>query len=339
MSMRDIYRALRWRGLLRSHRLLFLLVLAARRLHLRHLSVRFDPIAGCNLACRMCPSVERQSRGAETASFDWTEIERLADGLLPRALQFVIGCSWEPTIYPRYLDLLPLARAHGVPNVGLTTNGQLLDETQIRRLADDGLDELTISTHGVDPATYEELMPGASHARLLEVLDIVSRIRAVNRGRPSLRLNYTVCRENLQELDRFLDVYGRYRPEVLQIRSMFGESRPELRLRQEDLPRYRAIVDRLRVRCRAGNIRLLANTADPLHETISPDIAILPSVYLYVEPGQVWREDFAWREESYAAFCARIGIDRYLWSGVWRRRSEIMAEASRYQDSFRYDVR
>ncbi len=337
--MLSIYGLLRIHQRLRSHRLVLLGVLLARRLRLRHLSVRFDPVAGCNLACRVCPSVATTASDGRPPAFTWPDIERLASMLFPGALQVVIGCSWEPTIHPRYLDLVSLARAWKVPWIGLTTNGQNLQERDLHELARRGLGELTLSIHGVREQTYERLMVGASWDRLHEVLRAVRDLRT---GRPSrrfrLRLNYTINRENLAESGDLLDVFGEYRPDVLQVRPVFGGSAPGLNLRSEDLAAYRIHLASLARECRERRILLLANRADPLHAAPAAGIAVLPAVYLYVDPVTVWREDFAWRTETYGQYCRRIGLDRQLRRDLFRSRGELVKSAARYADSLKYDL-
>src|SRR5204862_8008660 len=55
----------------------------------------------------------------------------------------------------------------------LFTNGAALDGDRARALAAAGLDELCISVHGFDAATYERVMEGLSFARLRHNLDEV----------------------------------------------------------------------------------------------------------------------------------------------------------------------
>jgi len=337
--MLSVYGLLRIHQRLPGHRLALVGVLLARRLGVRHLSVRLDPAARCNLACRVCPSVALQSRADRPAAFTRPELERLAAMLFPRALQVVIGCSFEPTVYGGFLDLVSLARAWRVPWVGLTTNGQLLRAEHLRELAVRGLGELTLSTHGVRPATYERLMAGASHTRLHELLRAIRDQRASGQvARFRLRLNYTVNRENLAELAELLDAYGGYGIDVLQIRPVFGGPAPELHLQAADLPQYQALLAQLARGCRERRILLLANRRDPLHVAAAPAIAVLPAVYLYVDPHCVWREDFAWRTESYDQYCRRIGLDRRLWRDLFRSRDALVQAAGRYADSLKYDV-
>lgn len=103
--------------------------------------------------------------------------------------------------------------------IGLVTNGQLLTKEHLSQFMEWGPDELTLSTHGVERDTYERMMRRASYDKFLEVLEQIATTKK-QRGStlPELRLNYTVNPDNLSELDRFFEVYGKYQVQTLQIR-------------------------------------------------------------------------------------------------------------------------
>ena len=80
------------------------------------------------------------------------EIERIAEVFFPWAVQLYVGCGTEPTTYKGFVDIIALGKKYKVPMVGLVTNGQLLTAEHLEKLVDLGLDELTLSTHGVERA-------------------------------------------------------------------------------------------------------------------------------------------------------------------------------------------
>lgn len=71
-----------------------------------------------------------------------------------------------------------MAKGYGVPNVNLISNGQVITDDDIDKFIQYGLDEVTISTHGVSRNTYERMMVGASYAKhhsLLKKLEMKKR--------------------------------------------------------------------------------------------------------------------------------------------------------------------
>ncbi len=335
-----VYQLLKLNRKIKNHRVKYLGVFGARLFGLRHLSIRLDPLVACNLSCLMCPfTAQRQNSVVAKAGFSSADLERLASMLFPRALQLVVGCSYEPTLHKGFVEIVALGKKHGVPQVGLTTNGQQITADMMGRLGEAGLDEITISTHGVGRETYELLMAGASYDRLHESLAEINRAR--RNGVCSdlkLRLNYTVCHGNLHELPRLLEGFGPYEPNVLQVRPMFGRDYPEGLLSDDDLNLYLEYADKLIDDCRGRGITLLISRDDPRFERKNYHNLIMPAVYLYVDPNQVWREDFDWRNESYDEYCRRTGVMGQLMRGVFTDRETLQESTNRFADSAGYEV-
>lgn len=300
-----------------SNRLKFMGVLLADLLGVRHLIVRFDPVTACNLRCRMCFFSNPEWRRAEAGGrFTAEDIAILAREFFPRALSVSVGSAAEPTMHKGFVDAVRKAKAHGVPFVSVTSNGQLLTREHLRELARAGLDELTLSVHGVRAETYERLMPGASHARFLRLLATVDEVRREDRARAfALRLNYTVNPDNLDELPDFFAAYGGFGIATLQVRPMvdFGGTAYRHRSLLPHLPSYLAAMAVVKRECQRRGVRLLYNEDDPTYSRDNElSAAYLDGVRRLVRPGLVWAADYDWRHESYAAYAARSGFRRRM---------------------------
>jgi len=145
-------------------------------LRVRHLILYFDPIQACNLRCGMCHfSDDKWLEKHPVKRFSDSEIRRLADMFFPLAVQLHIGGSMEPTLYKGYPCLVTLGKQHKIPFISLTTNGQLLTPQSILLMMEAGLDEITLSTHGIRRETYERMMKGASFEIFIGLLEPSSR--------------------------------------------------------------------------------------------------------------------------------------------------------------------
>ena len=103
-------------------------------------------------------------------------------------------------MFKGYSALVPLARRHGVPFIGFTSNGQLLTAPHLRTMIEGGLTEITLSTHGVHKETYERLMVGASWRSYHAISANVGRLEeGIGTENPRTVINYTVNRSNLPE--------------------------------------------------------------------------------------------------------------------------------------------
>lgn len=140
------------------------------------LKVQIQTTTRCNAACAMCPyPVVTGEPGFAHATMSEERYRRiLADlrgGEVERLSLFLMN---EPLLDRRLPAWIALGRA-ALPgtSLGLFTNGAALDGARARELADAGLDEICVSVHGFDPATYERVMAGLSYARMRRNLDQV----------------------------------------------------------------------------------------------------------------------------------------------------------------------
>jgi MoaA/NifB/PqqE/SkfB family radical SAM enzyme len=300
-----------------SNRLKFLAVLAADLLRVRHLILYFDPIQACNLRCGMCHfSDDKWLEKHPVRRFSDSEIRRLADMFFPQAVQLHIGGSMEPTLYKGYPSLVTLGKQHKIPFISLTTNGQLLTPQSILPMMEAGLDEITLSTHGIRRETYERMMKGASFETFHRTLrTIVEMKQKYGKTKPAIRINYTVNPDNLTELRNFFDQYSRYGVTTLQVRPMFnvGTTAYEHRDLTACDQEYNKIIDFLISECRRKGILLLANKRDPTYRYNNKFAVVYDkAVFRYIGPDVVWRDGFDFVSETYRDHMSRIGYRREL---------------------------
>jgi MoaA/NifB/PqqE/SkfB family radical SAM enzyme len=320
--------------LIPSNRLKFLAILAAHILCLRHLILYFDPVRACNLRCRMCHfSDDEWLRQNPVKRFSDSEIRRLADMFFPQAVQLHIGGITEPTVHKGYPSLVTLGKAYKIPFVGLTTNGQLLTPESIRLMTEAGLDEITLSTHGVKRETYETMMRGASFDTFHRTLETISRLKSKHRRKkPAIRINYTVNPDNLFELRTFFDVFGHYGISTLQVRPMINCGQTEYihKNMADHTKEYNDVIDLLTSECGRRDIWLLVNKSDPGYERPNKFAVVYENaVFRCIGPGCVWKEGFDFASETYREYVSRTGYKRELLKYV------LQGDASLVNNSFR----
>ena len=244
---------LRLNKLIGSPRLKFAGALLLDSLGMRHLIVRFDPVLACNIRCGMCYfSDDNWLATHPVKRFSDDEVERLAAMFLPTTLQFHIGCGAEPTLYKNFPKLVALGKKYRVPFVGFTTNAQLLTADKSMALVSAGLDEITVSTHGVTRETYERMMKKASYALFHENLaDLVKAKRNAYSNTPRIRVNYVVNPDNLDELRMFFPAFEEYNISTLQVRPIvdFGDTDYKKKDLRPFLADYNSITNELAEEC------------------------------------------------------------------------------------------
>jgi len=116
----------------------------------------------------------------------------------------------EPVLRDDLVELIQHARAQDL-YTNLITGGTLLDEDQLRRLRDAGLDHIQLSIQGAARASAETIAGVRSHAKKLEVARLIGKT-----GFP-LTLNVVIHRLNIVEV-----------PDLIRIALELGANRLEL---------------------------------------------------------------------------------------------------------------
>jgi hypothetical protein len=159
-------------------------------------------------------------------------------------------------------------------------------------------------------------MTGANWDQLHATLAMIKSVRSVAGERaPRLRINYTICADNLDQLEDFFAVFGQYRIDTIQLRPIadYGDTTYTNKDLTPQISAYNKAIEQMMTECRARGIVLLANRADPTHARSNPAAAVyLEGILRYLNPNKVWREDFPWRSEDYRSHKARIGWRRKL---------------------------
>jgi uncharacterized Fe-S cluster-containing radical SAM superfamily enzyme len=138
------------------------------------------PLTGCNLACTFCSISEggnSEKRDILIEESYLVEVFAELAKLKKHPVEANIGPQGEPLLYPKIVDLVKDLKAHGAAVVSLNTNGTLLSEDLIEKLAASGLDRINLSVHAVDQELENKLMGG------VQDLDRLRRLIAFCEGK------------------------------------------------------------------------------------------------------------------------------------------------------------
>lgn len=270
--------------------------------------------------------------------FTREELELIGKNIFGNALQVMVGCGAEPTLHPDFIYLVELAKKFGVPHVGLVTNGQLITSDELDELGRAGLNELILSIHGLNKATYETFMVGASWEKLVHLLETLKQLNSKAKMSFSIRLNFTANPDNIDELERFFDVFSAYPISTLQVRPVMdigGEYTAPFT--NNDLYRYNRVIEKLKIQAKKTGVRLLANTQNPQYRKIKPNPLIVET-YKYISPQYVVERQYDWRKESYRQFLRNTGWHSSVLRKIFLspRVSDVSDFAQRY--SGQYDI-
>ncbi len=322
----NVYKLLKIFTRIRSKRVKLLGLWSMHTMRRRYIGVFLDPVMACNLQCRMCymsDPARKQPGFSAAPKMDAAELDYVARTFFRHAVKLQIGCATEPTLWRRLPEIVAKGKEMGVPHISITTNGQLLTTDFLTELLEAGLDEVTLSVHGLDKPTYEDMMRGARFERFRALL---ADLREAKRSYQHLqvRINYVMNADNTLALEHLYDVLDGLHVDVLQLRPVqkLGETSYHnfsLDLIEEN---YDRLILPIRERCQREGTLLICPTKENLHEVATADDPFVDYVerltYYYVSPGGCNKEGFRWLSDDFAGYHRRQHTGRSLLRSVLR---------------------
>jgi molybdenum cofactor biosynthesis enzyme MoaA len=319
------YNLLKLNSILKNHRLKFLGLWGLHVLKKRYLAVNFDPVLSCNLRCRMCYFTDKEYNKTMKGYFPVNDLDLFAKAILPRAVKLQIGCGAEPTLYKDLNAIIKLGKKYKVPYISLTTNANLVKKDDLVKWISNGLDEITISMHGVKKDTYTYFMQNSDYTHFKEILEDISEIK--NKFNSfKLRINYTFNEDNFNELKYFFDEFKNVNLDILQIRPItkLGETEYNNFSFKNIIPYYEIVYKQLKKESAIRNIIFIAPTLKQMKTSDqSQDSIISEYIYCYVSPNYFFKEDFNWKNETYEEFSKRTKLARKIFKHIFSSKKQI----------------
>lgn len=332
----NIYSVSRYFGSLKSFRVKLLGLYGLHLFGKRYLGVYLDPVLSCNLRCQMCYFSDEERRKELHGKLEIGEIEQIAKGLFHRALKLQIGCGAEPTLHKELLRIVELGHLHKVPYISLTTNGNLLTESTLMELVEVGLNELTVSLHGIYEQTYETLMEQASFSKFKALLQAII---AVKKRYPCfrVRINYTVNADNMKELTDFWSLFSSVPIDILQLRPIqkIGNSRYTNFDLTEIKNHYEDVLLPLVTDCQKRGVICIHPDKSHLmnleQSNFSKDKIVQDFVYCYISPHTCWESDYDFHHDTYESYAHRVHLGKnILYALFWgKSKQESSGEKTR----------
>ena len=323
--MKNIYIFLKLNRYIKSTRLktvgIFLLHISGKR----YFGTFIDPVCACNLRCRMCYfSDEEKRKEMLSKPFREDHLPFIANAFFHRTLKLQIGCRAEPSLFAHNTELIHLAKEKKVPYISMTTNANLLNEKQLREFVEAGLNEITLSMHGVRKETYEYFMQGASYEKFHESLQILSNLKK-KYPKFKVRINYTVNQNNLEELASLFDIFGNYHIDILQIRPIqpMGNTDYNNFSWKKIYEQYEEIIGKLKTECLQRHITCMTPNKYDLIKTENSSSAIMDSTYIYISPKVCWKTDFDLQKDTLDSYSKKHQLGRKLFLKIFKSQQNI----------------
>lgn len=148
----------------------------------------------CANRCVFCATGDRIS-----ASMEWDKIEEILRQHRAEGTDQLDIDGGEPTMHPRLIDAIELARSIGYRAINVTSNGRLLRDRELAgKLVESGITHLLISLHGATAEVHDAATdaPG-SFAQTIAGIDNVMELLPEN---VDIGVNVTIVRDNVDHL-------------------------------------------------------------------------------------------------------------------------------------------
>jgi hypothetical protein len=160
----------------------------------------FEPTVVCNLNCyrAVCAPGAGLVATRRRKFFPQDEFQLLMENIGAGLIRLDFFNYGEPFAHPQALEMIEHVKEK-YPHVYLytSTNGLLLDEKKIIRLAESGIDEVTFSVDGADQQAYGRYRQGGDFAKLLKnMAALVVAKRRLGREVPFINWRYILFQWN-----------------------------------------------------------------------------------------------------------------------------------------------
>jgi len=339
----DIYKLLKLYQRIDSPRIKLLGLLLMHLAHRRYSGMFFDPALSCNLRCRMCYMSDEDKRKEMHGSFSIDDLKAIAKAAFPYMLKLQIGCGAEPTVHRNLADVVKLGREYGVPYISITTNGMLLTREKLEELVSNGLNEITLSVHGLTKETYEFMMQGADFDKWLALLCVLKDINKDER-RLKIRINYTVNEDNADDLRLLPNLMSDLHIDVIQIRPIqkIGDSSYSNFSKTGILQKYdECILNVVKHFESKGTLclyptkeNIAAVDGDDSTDTRNSVVSMIP--HFYLSPFDGWRQEFDPYEEDFYGYCKRNKRVKYMLKNLFFYRPDTYEDVTK---SMNYQIK
>lgn len=172
-----------------------------------HVDVELSSI--CNLKCPMCPTGTEEFKAKVPKAYVSPELfQKIVDECAENNL-YSLRLSWigEPTLHPKFLDLLAYAKQKGIKEVSMLTHGKkFIDKEFCEKVISTGIDWITISIDGINE-TYDEIRKPIKFPQIVQALRNLTEIRKErNLVKPAIKIQ-GVWPAVKKDVEKYLEIF------------------------------------------------------------------------------------------------------------------------------------
>ncbi len=178
----------------------------------------------CNLRCTFCDKLPLLKPG-QIGDMDLSLYREIIDEGSEHSLWGAkLSYRGESLMHPDIIEMVSYAKKKGILDLYLNTNGMLLKDGMADRLIDAGLDRISISVDGTDPAEFEKMRKGARFDAIMRNIDRLMDLRQ-KKNAPNPKIRVQTVRLPSIDLEEYTRFWSSRCDEVATVDYKISESR------------------------------------------------------------------------------------------------------------------
>lgn len=131
----------------------------------------------CNLKCPMCYTItDKFKQHVNVTRMDWDMYRRIIDEIGGKVPAIRLSLRGEATLHGKFIEAIRYAREHGIREISTLTHGGKLTLPYFQKMAEAGIDWITISVDGLGE-TYERVRKPLKFAALLDKIKAIKQYK------------------------------------------------------------------------------------------------------------------------------------------------------------------
>ncbi len=183
----------------------------------------------CNASCFYCPhTTHRKSWKGKNLSL--SEFSLIAPYLKKVRLLYLQGWG-EPFCNSDFFKFVEIAKKYGC-RVGTTTNGMLIEQSNIEKIIDLQMDVIAFSLTGIKK--NDELRAGTKIDRIFKIIEQLNKMKIKKESsNPKIHIAYILLKSNFDELEEIPEIFSK--KGIAHVMISLLDFVPELSLKDESL--------------------------------------------------------------------------------------------------------
>ena len=134
-------------------------------------TVRMDITNKCNLRCIMCHYKEKEIYSRPAKNITAEQLKHNLRDIAPYIKHIMLSCGFEPLISKHFTEILSMLHDNfSHLEIGLCTNGMLLDSKARKAIVENKVSHVILSFDGVTKDTLEKIRVGADYRRIISYI-------------------------------------------------------------------------------------------------------------------------------------------------------------------------